>query len=387
MNSFDFKYFSSVDLIEEPIWDALACSENIYYTPDFLRAFEAANADIDFTYILVMQNEKPVAFANTQIVTIGIETITKNIKINEAFKNFINRLLRHYHIRVMFCGNVFLSGEYGTFLCQDEDKIQTFKAIGKAVTQLARTTKPLNAIFVKDFKNESLYITDQLKGLEFTPMHVEPNMMIHLDPDWTNFDDFKSALKSKYRVKANKADSQSAALQIKTMEVGDILNHKDQLQNLYENTITNANFNAQVLNLDTYILLKSTYPERFFVRGYFLEEELVGFMSAMVNGDHLDAHFIGLNYKLNRQFAIYPRILNDYVRLGISCKASQINLGRTASEIKSTLGAVPEELTCYIRHKYGIPNKLMRPFIKSVKIKTYRQHQPFKKKKEAKIAS
>ena len=98
----------------------------------------------------------------------------------------------------------------------------------------------------------------------------------------------------------------------------------------------------------------------------------------MKNGDNLDAHFIGIDYSNNKKYAIYPRILNDYVRLGIETNATSINLGRTASEIKSTLGAEPETLTCYFKHRRGIPNKFIKPFIKNVKIKSHKQHHPFK---------
>ena len=292
----------------------------------------------------------------------------------------------------MFCGNVFLSGEYGTFLRKGEDKIETFSAIAEAVRSLSKSTKRLHAIFVKDFREDSLYITDHLEGFDYTAMHVEPNMIINLKKEWENFDDYKEALRSKYRVKANKADSTSEVLQVKRLSSHDILNFKDELQKLYENTITNANFNAQILNLNTYTQLKNTYGDQFIVQGYFHENKLVGFLSAMVNQTNLDAHFIGLNYNLNKNYAIYPRILNDYVRIGIEVGASRINLGRTASEIKSTLGAKPEELTCYIRHKRSIPNMIMKPFIKNIQIKSYRQHRPFKSemepiKKEAVTAS
>ena len=98
----------------------------------------------------------------------------------------------------------------------------------------------------------------------------------------------------------------------------------------------------------------------------------------MQNGDHLDAHFIGIDYSNNKSYAIYPRILNDYVRIGIETGSSQINLGRTASEIKSTLGAQPKALTCYCKHKRYLPNQILKPFIKNVQIKSFKQHQPFK---------
>ncbi len=378
MSTLQWVFYNSIDDIPDHYWDVLDCCDNKYYSPTFLRAFEAANKDIGFTYIVVLKDDNPVAFANTQLVAISIETITKNIKMPNWLRRLVYRLFCNNEIRVLFCGNVFLSGEYGTFLKAGEDKIVTFNAIASALKQHIKSTRRLHAIFVKDFRNDSLFITDSLKAYDYASMHVEPNMIIYLKSEWGSFDDYKNALKSKYRVKANKADSKSISLTAKFFTEKDIAHYKDELQALYQNTISNSNFNAQVLNLNTYINLKQSYGEDFIVKAYFLEDKLVGFLSAMVNQNNLDAHFIGIDYSMNKQYAIYPRILNDYVRIGIENKVQQINLGRTASEIKSTLGAVPEQLTCYCKHKRTLPNKILKPFIKNVQIKSFKQHLPFK---------
>ncbi|MBT8245986.1 MAG: hypothetical protein HKP48_03425 [Winogradskyella sp.] len=372
------KIFDAVDKIPQTYWDSLDCCINIYYSPEFLKAFEKANKDISFNYVFVTRNGEAIAFANTQLVTIGLETITKNIKMNGWLKRNINRLFCNNYIRILFCGNIFLSGEYGTFLKQDEDKIEAFVSLVEGIKHLSKSLKKLSGLFVKDFKNESLYITKHLDNYGYTPMLVEPNMIISLKEEWRSFEDYKSALKSKYRVKVNKADSKSAVLAAKELNVEAIETYKSQLQSLYQNTIENADFNAQVLNLNTYTFLKESFEDEFTVIGYFLNETLVGFLSAMKNGENLDAHFIGIDYSKNKEFAIYPRILNDYVRLGLKAKSKQINLGRTASEIKSTLGAEPETLTCYFKHKKALPNRMIRPFVKNVSIKTFKQHKPFK---------
>jgi hypothetical protein len=370
--------FKSVDSIPIAYWNNLNCCTNIYYSPEFLKAFEIANTDIEFNYIFILKDEQAVAFANTQIVTIGIETITKNITMSNKVRRLVNNMFCNNHIRVLFCGNVFLSGEYGTFLKDNEDKVETFKAIAEGVKQLSKSVKKIKAIFIKDFENTSLSITNHLEAYDYAAMQVEPNMIITLKPEWHSFDDYKNALKSKYRVKANRADAKSEILKAQFFSEEDIQKHKNQLQELYHNTIDNADFNAQILNLDTYVHLKKAFKEKFIVKGYFLEDQLVGFLSAMQNRTHLDAHFIGIDYSNNKEFAIYPRILNDYVRLGIETKSDQINLGRTASEIKSTLGAEPMALTCYGRHKQSLPNQVLKQFIKNVHIKSFKQHQPFK---------
>jgi len=372
-------FYSNVNDIPQEYWQQLGCVDNIYYTPEFLYAYEIANEDIIFQYIIVVNDQQEaVAFAVTQVVTILIETITKNIKISDRLKKGINRLFCNSALKIMFCGNIFLSGEYGTFIKEGEDINARFHDLVVALKILMKRTKKLHGVFIKDFKESSLPITDQLKSYSYAPMKVEPNMIIELQPEWKSFDDYKDALKSKYRVKANKADSKSAKLTTKLFTSQEIEQYKCELQALYENTIANANFNAQILNLNTYTQLKKTYNDRFIVKGYFLNDILVGFLSAMKNQENLDAHFIGLDYALNKEYAIYPRILNDYVRLGIQFEATRINLGRTASEIKSTLGAKPQELTCYIRHKRPFLNALMRPFIKNIKIKDFREHSVFK---------
>ena len=143
MSPLKASFFSSVDEIASKHWENLGCGSNIYYTPEFLKAFEDANSDIEFNYIVIFRNDEAIAFATTQIVSIGIETITKNIKISERTKSAVNRLFCNTHFRVMFCGNVFLSGEYGTFLKSGEDKIKTFTAIADAIMILSKKTKKL----------------------------------------------------------------------------------------------------------------------------------------------------------------------------------------------------------------------------------------------------
>lgn len=374
----DTEIYSAISDIPLTYWEDLNTKSSVYFTPEFLKAFEMANGDISFHYIFILKDKKAIAFAYNQLITIGIKTITKNTRMFNWLRLLINKLFCNSPLRVLFCGNVFLSGEYGFSLNEEYNKTDAFRAIAQAINALIKSINKLHAVFIKDFKEESLHIANQLLDYDYAPMHVESNMIIHLNPQWKSFEDYKLALKSKYRIKANKADSKSEGLTSKFLNIEDIQSNIHALQELYQNTIDNADFNAQILNLETYVHLKSSFKDKFFVKGYFLNDELVGFLSAMHNHPNLDAHFIGINYNLNKSYAIYPRILNDYVRLGMAVNAHKINLGRTASEIKSTLGAQPEALTCYCKHKRRVPNLILKPFISNVQIKTFKQHYPFK---------
>ena len=379
MSSFITTLYPSVDLIDPVVFEEVNADKNVYFSKSFLKAFELANPQIESKYISISDAEKnTVALALVQVINLSVEGTLKNIKVASSVRKFLGLFFCNEHIKIMFCGNVFLSGEHGISSSDRIFKEDIITQIATALDAVAANTKPLHAIFIKDFKAESLKSTRQFLNFGYSEIKVEPNMIIQLQPEWKTFDDYKNILKSKYRVKANKADSTSSALETRLFTQHDFETYKDELQALYQNTIANASFNAQVLNLNTYIHLRASFKDDFIVKAYFLDNKLVGFLTALVNKNALDAHFIGLDYELNKSHAIYPRILNDYVRLGIEKQVSSINLGRTASEIKTTIGANPLELSCYIKHKNPFLNSLVKPFFRRIKIKEFRQHSPFK---------
>ena len=379
MSSYITSLYPSVDLIDPVIFEHINSEKNVYFSKPFLKAFEVSNPQIEFKYIALSDiNKNTVALALVQIISLNVEGMLKNIKVAPFIRKFLSFLFCNEHIKIMFCGNVFLSGEHGICTSKSISSEVIMKEIGAALDAVAANSKPLHALFIKDFRFESLKNTRQFLNFGYSEIKVEPNMIIQLKPEWKTFEDYKNVLKSKYRVKANKADSKSSTLKTRIFNAQDLETYKGELQALYQNTIANASFNAQVLNLNTYSHLGSTLKEDFIVKAYFLDDKLVGFLTALVNKNHLDAHFIGLDYKLNKSHAIYTRILNDYVRLGIEKRVSSINLGRTASEIKTTIGAKPLELSCYIKHKNPFINSLITPFLRRIKIKEFKQHSPFK---------
>ena len=379
MNSFVTSLYPSVDLIDPVVFKELNTDKNVYFSKSFLKAFERSNPQIEFKYISIADAEKKtIALAVVQVISLSVEGTLKNIKVASLIRKLLGLFFCNEHIKILFCGNVFLSGEHGIRCSDGVSKDEIMSQIGTALDAVAANTKPLHAIFIKDFKEESLKNTRQFLKFGYSEINVEPNMIVQLDLKWKTFEDYKNILKSKYRVKANKADSSSSSLKTRLFTEHDFETYKEELQALYQNTIDNASFNAQVLNLNTYIHLRASFKDDFIVKAYFLEDKLVGFLTALVNKNTLDAHFIGLDYRLNKSHAIYPRILNDYVRLGIEKQVSSIDLGRTASEIKTTIGAIPLELSCYIKHKNPFLNSLIKPFFRRIKIKGFKQHSPFK---------
>ena len=96
---------------------------------------------------------------------------------------------------------------------------------------------------------------------------------------------------------------------------------------------------------------------------------------------------IGVEYERNQEWSLYSRILYQYVNLAIQAGAQQISYGRTAGEIKSTIGAFPVELSCCVRHVKNTPNLFLRTFFKFVKPKAYEIRYPYKAEIEVPVPS
>jgi hypothetical protein len=151
-----------------------------------------------------------------------------------------------------------------------------------------------------------------------------------------------------------------------------------EITTLYKTVTSKASFNLGSFDLRMYIDFKKHFKDKYFLKTFWLEKKMVGFMSGIINQGTIDAHFVGIDYQFNRSHAVYQRMLYDYIDLGIKNKVSVLNFGRTASEIKSSIGAIPEDLTIYIRHKKSVTNKILKLFLSRIQPSEFNQKFPFK---------
>jgi hypothetical protein len=77
-------------------------------------------------------------------------------------------------------------------------------------------------------------------------------------------------------------------------------------------------------------------------------------------------------------------MLLEYVSIAIENKKSYIFFSRTASEIKSTVGAYPVEMTCCIKHPGRIGNFLLNVLFSYVKASPFEHREPYLVKTEVK---
>ncbi|TYP99985.1 hypothetical protein C7447_101593 [Tenacibaculum adriaticum] len=389
INTHNAHYFSSVEEIPEEIWHSLDCIHNVYFHPNYLSALANNHPEIEFSYVVLFDEiNKPIAFSTIQIVNFQLESVQNK---SELFLEKVKCLVRNLGVilpkkpfKIITCGNTFVSGEHGIFIKQNQNKQAVIKELAKAVLHFVNSNpklkKEISAYMLKDFVKESLVITNELHECNYYSFNVEPNMIMSIDGEWQNFTDYLADMKTKFRVKAKKAMERSFVLETIDISEENIEDYLSEMTYLYKNVSSKAGFNLGEFNIQSYRELKNNLGENYVIKAYFLKNKLVGFLSAIVNQKTLDAHFVGIDYQYNREYAIYQRMLYDYVDIAIQRKLCHINFGRTASEIKSSVGAVPQDLTIYLRHKNTIPNRFLSLLLSRIEPTPFHQNYPFKVK-------
>lgn len=378
-------YFSSIHKIPQKVWDELQCTNNLYFNPKYLETLANNNQQIQFAYIVLFdEDRKAITFATIQIVDFYLDSVQNEMQSVVGWVKCMGRRLRiispEKPFKILTCGNTFVSGEHGVFIKDDQNKKVVLREIAAAVVTYSNSNTNVDVFMLKDFEKESLSITDELFDEGYNSFKVDPNMVLSLDENWRFLDDYLAALKTKFRVKARRALKLSSSLKIEDVTEDRLRDLLPEMTVLYKTVSAKAVFNLGDFNLNTFRSLKENLGDNYIIKAYWLEDKLVGFLSGMIKQNTLDAHFVGIDYKYNREFAIYQRMLYDYITIAIQNKLDVVNFGRTASEIKSSVGAVPQDLTIYLRHKKTIPNKILSLFLNKIQPTEFKQKHPFKQK-------
>jgi len=152
-----------------------------------------------------------------------------------------------------------------------------------------------------------------------------------------------------------------------------------RIQELFDNVVDQSEFSLGELKASTFIELKRAIGDKLKFTGYYLNEKLVGFCCATILSNRsVEANYVGLDYEVNRSKALYQRMLYDMVAFAIEKNLIKIHFGRTAEELKSTLGAVPLDMKLYIRHRNKLSNQLLKPIISSINPSEFELRNPFK---------
>jgi len=211
------------------------------------------------------------------------------------------------------------------------------------------------------------------------PIRTEPDMVIKFPNHVKNLEEYLACFSKKYRQRYKKV-----------LEKGKELNFIP-VSNAQELKPTSFyDFFLQVHEKASYKFVRPSREyfmellghENFYIERVLLKSMETGFLSYFVQGKTMWAHYIGLDYSVNREYEIYQNILLQFIRKAFDHGVHTLHLGRTAAEIKSCLGADP-----VYYHNYLVPGNLFSYwFIREISgmfsEKEWIKRNPFTGKKE-----
>ncbi len=373
----DIEIYSSIKKFKKTQWENLIPEGNFFLSWDYLCAFEALSAtNFTFQYVIVSENKSPIAVFYFQLIFLLESDILHILKpLPSSFpKNSILKEMRDWFLkcsiekgfRLLISGNNFISGEYGIAFSQSAGAEKVFSAFVETVDLISKNDLrggKVAAILVKDyFENTAVTTADFLQKKRYRRFLVEPEMIVTIQPEWKKFNDYLQAFSKKYRNRANIVLRKTKSLNETALNVVELEKVAPEIYQLYKNVYDRAKFRLSILPVNYFIEMKKAFPDTFHIYIYQMDGKVVAFRSEFLLSAQLEGHFIGLDYDVNKFYPLYQRILYDFIRNGIGLGYQKIYLGRTAAEMKSTVGAVAHNLVCYLKYRNRIIGKVARPF-------------------------
>jgi len=371
--AYNFKYYTSIADIDPAlkIWEN---NPNLCLERPYFESVESnPPKDMRFLYAVVNdEKERPIGMVYFQIIYFeasgSLSTLKSATSSNfiECLANSIKKILiRKANFHILSVGNLMLTGNHTSFFQDSYSKEQKEQILDQAIvgaeSYLAENRIESYVTIIKDLLPEERMSPQFIKKAGFTEFKVEPGMYLSIRENWTTLDKYFEDLYSKYRINSKRILSRTASYQWVNATKEYLHTHFSTLQSLYQQIVDNVDFNIIELDFQYIVGLKERLGDKFTV--WILSDETghpVGFCTALVNPDQLEAHYIGYDKKLNNDKNIYFALLIQLLRTAIEAKVTTLNYGRTAHEIKSSIGALPVELYCYMRHNKTVTNKFSK---------------------------
>ncbi len=379
-------FFDSIECVH-PAFFILHPISNVFLNANYFRSIEKGGfKGLTFRYYLHPQKNGRFHFQYFQLIDLSVRDLESIVNLDPYGKvlaglsgvldKFIFGIQRNKPHFLVICGNMLLSGNHGLY-CGSGNHQALLETITKVKQDLSKSGK-VAAMIVKDFEADHDALGPLLKKDKFHSMIMDPIMEMDLALNWKSFSDYLAAMSSKYRVRANNVRKKLADTTIKQFSLADVEEHYDRLEFLYKSVQQKSPIRLMQCSF-LYLKNLMTYmSEKVVMKAYIENGEIVAFLCGIKNGKSLEAHHIGIDYKYNKSHALYQNILYDFIEMGIQESMNHISFGRTAMEMKSTVGAVPVTYNAYIRFENRVVNSLICHFLPDEPAGDWVQRNPFK---------
>lgn len=394
---FDIALADRIALLDGVRWDHAAAAGGFHLRRDYLALLERHGPEqITPCYALVARGDEPVAAVAAQWLDFHGDRLGRSAPPTASVASAANaaapasaakkdgrervplgkRLLQplarkaldRVRQRVLVCGNLLSWGNHGVSFAPGVDPAEAWPAVGEALYRLRRAAKlegQADFVVVKDVTAAEAPHFAPMELLGYRRVETEPDMVLELPPAWRSFDDYLGALGSKYR-KAGKRirdDVASTGFTVDTLAPQHVSSHAECMQQLYEQVHGNAPIRLATLQAPFWPAFAACAGEAMRTTVVRRGEQLVGFVNTLRDGDTAIGYQIGFDRSAATKAPIYLRLLQATIENALQFGCRRLSLGRTALEPKARLGAQPQPIELWLRHRIPALNMLVKGLV------------------------
>ena len=360
-------------------WASLVAAGSVVLHPSFLAAMAAAPpTGSSHRYALAWQGQRLVAAAGFHAVplypgSLGQAEADASWPVRAFFRlaDWLHRGTPH----MLVCGHMAHTDAPGLVCAPDvPDPALLLHELIEAVRR--SLDRPVALVVLKQPDLGPAH--DALVPLGYHPVHTaQPTMRLPIDPSWGGFDAYLGAMRSKYRQRARSARKRGRSLARQPLDADAILRHAVTLDGLLAPVLDRADVAVAPVEAATLAALKRSWGDALRVVLYREADRPVAYAVSLAHGDRIEGMLVGLDDARNGPLKLYQNILYDFVARAIDAGASWLELGRTALEIKSAIGAQPHRFPVYVRHPGWVLHRALGFAVRRMQAPAFTRRHPF----------
>ncbi|MFL6657971.1 MAG: GNAT family N-acetyltransferase, partial [Massilia sp.] len=330
---------------------------------------------------------QPVAAMYMQIADVSVAQMRPEKAAGKS-TGPLDQLASSTKQRILTCGNLLTFGQHGIAFAADVDQKLAWHGVAEVLYRVRSAEKlagKTHFVMIKDLHSPYREHAAHLENLSYRYVETEPNMVLALNPEWKNHEDYLASLASKYRGNVRNAIMKPMDEGACTVEyVSDMAAVQDQIHALYKEVQVNADVRLFELVPEYFATLQQAAGERFRCSVIRQNGKMLGFLISVADGPTAVAYHIGFDRNAAAGLPIYLRLLHAGIADAIDMGCKEISYGRTALEPKAALGAKPQPFGILLRHRQPVLNKMMKRLLTGMEHEEAPERSPFKKPAAAK---
>jgi predicted N-acyltransferase len=342
----EVKVFRSIDEIGKSTMDSI--SDDPFFTYGWFKTLETQQTyKYSPIYVAVYDESKLVCVA-----PFFIESIEPNS--NGLFSRLLNLVFRQNKALSCYSPRCYRSK---ILFADNRDKKIFFSLLSKEIDSICKKQKILKSQFPYVSEFDKL-LSENIQNYGYQKM---PGITtLHLDIQWTSFEDYLKSLKPKARGTARREIKKCGENGV-TIEESELEDLTTKLSDLYANLSLKYNNNKSANRIfDSYFFSMLHMYAKEKTKLFIAKKngEIVGFSLSLRQRDVLDVFMVGFNYSTQTKtdFSYFNLAYYAPIKWGIENDVKKIYYRLTMEKIKLDRGCKPEKTYCFVKYH----NRMLR---------------------------